>query len=138
MGIDYRETLPAKEAYAALFASTGWNEEYGFTPEELYAAIRSSWYAVSAYNGAQLVGFGRVIADGVHHALIVDLIVLPDHQGHGIGSVLLERLIAQCRAHRIRDVQLFCARGKAGFYERHGFAARPADAPGMQLRQPPG
>lgn len=33
----------------------------------------------------------------------------------------------------IDDIQLFCAQGKSGFYLRNGFAARPADAPGMQF-----
>ncbi len=53
----------------------------------------------------------------------MDLIVRPDYQGRGIGSRILQELVERCRA-----------RGKAGFYERHGFAARPADAPGMQLK----
>jgi hypothetical protein len=30
---------------------------------------------------------------------------------------------------------LFCARGKAGFYEKQGFTARVAEAPGMELTQ---
>ncbi|MBZ8143824.1 GNAT family N-acetyltransferase, partial [Rubrivivax gelatinosus] len=32
----------------------------------------------------------------------------------------------------ITDIQLFCAEGKTGFYERHGFVARAPSRPGMQ------
>jgi GNAT superfamily N-acetyltransferase len=133
MTIRYVEANPEAEDYYRLFLTTGWNEEYGFRVEELGAAIARSWHAVSVYDGERLVGYGRVISDGVHHALIVDMIVAPSHQGKGIGRGILKRILDRCRQHGIRDVQLFAAKGKAGFYERHGFAARPADAPGMQL-----
>ncbi len=134
MNIRYVEANPEVEAYERLFLTTGWNEKYRFTREELGAAIKGSWYAVSAYEGPRLVGYGRIISDGVHHAFIVEMIVEPDRQGRGIGSAILRMLLEKCRAHRIRDIQLFAARGKAGFYEKHGFGLRPADAPGMQIK----
>lgn len=132
--IVYREMLPEPGAYFRLFASTGWNDEYRLTAAELARAIGTSWYVISAYDGYELVGFGRVIADGVHHALIVDLIVLPAYQRQGIGSAILQRLLARCHAHHIRDIQLFCAPGKEGFYHKHGFVPRPAGAPGMEWK----
>ncbi len=134
MDVRYEERNPAVEDYYPLFLTTSWNDEYGFTAEEVATAIARSWYAGSAYVGDKLVGYGRVISDGVHHALIVDMIVEPAHQGQGIGSGILKRIVDRCRAFRIRDVQLFAAKGKAGFYEGHGFAARPGEAPGMELR----
>jgi GNAT superfamily N-acetyltransferase len=134
MDVRYEERNPAIEDYFPLFLTTGWNDEYGFTPEEVATAISRSWYAVSAYVGGQLVGYGRVISDGVHHALVVDMIVEPAHQGQGIGSGILKRIVDRCRAFRIRDVQLFAAKGKTGFYEALGFAVRTQEAPGMQLR----
>ena len=79
-------------------------------------------------------GFGRIVSDGVVHALIADLIVLPAYQRRGIGSEILRRLLDQCRTHEIHTVQLFCASGKAGFYEKHGFVRRADDAPGMVWR----
>lgn len=135
MNIEYRETNPDKKGYFDLFQTTGWNEEYHFTPDELERALVSSWCAVSAFHDSKLVGYGRAIADGIHHALIVDMIVRPDYQGQGIGGTILEKIIQKCRAHKIRDVQLFCAKGKVGFYEKFGFVSRPADAPGMELKR---
>ena len=134
MNIEYVENCPAIEEYFPLFLTTGWNDEYRFTEDEIRAAISGSWYVVSAYDGGKLIGFGRTISDGVHHALVVDMIVNPEYQGRGIGGEILKRIVAECRSRNIRNVQLFAAKGKAGFYQKHGFAARLADAPGMELK----
>jgi ribosomal protein S18 acetylase RimI-like enzyme len=125
--------LPDRDAFFALFETTGWNEEYGLDADHLNTALQHSWTSASAYDGDDLVGFGRVISDGILHALIVDLIVRPEYQRQGLGSTLLRELVARCREAGLKDIQLFCARGQAGFYEKFGFQIRPEDAPGMQL-----
>ena len=137
MQITYTNILPAKGEYFRLFESTGWNEGYQLDADGLREAIGKSWYLASAYDGDCLVGFGRVISDGVLHALIVDLIVLPSYQGSGIGALILDELTDKCRSQRIPDIQLFCAKGKTGFYEKHGFVRRPTDGPGMEMKSPP-
>lgn len=135
MTVSYYETTPSRLEYSDLFLTTGWNDEYHLTPEELERAIADSWYSVSAYHDSRLIGYGRVIADGVYHALIVDMIVHPDFQRKGIGGAILKKLVERCRVHKIRDVQLFCADGKAKFYEKFGFVSRPGAAPGMELKK---
>ena len=130
--IQYNHEKPGETEIFQLFQTTGWNEYFKLTPAELHRAVAESWDAVCAREGQKLVGFGRTISDGILHALIVEMIVLPDYQGKGIGSRILEELVGQCEAEGIRDVQLFCAAGKAGFYEKYGFERRSANAPGMQ------
>lgn len=137
MAIEYRAVVPPADAYLALFETTGWNASYGASAEELEQANRQSWYAVSAWDGERLCGFGRIVSDGVLHAMIYDMIVDPGYQRCGVGSRILSMLLARCREEGIRDVQLFCARGKKEFYLRHGFVERAFDAPGMQLALPP-
>lgn len=131
--IDYRTQVPDPDAFFALFETTGWNERYGVTSDAIAEAVRNSWHTLSAYDGDRLVGFGRLVCDGVLHAMIFDLIVHPTYQSRGIGSEILRRLIETCRASGIRDVQLFAAKDKRSFYERRGFHVRPDDAPGMEL-----
>ncbi len=135
MHFTYNNQIPEKDAYFRLLLTTGWNEHYLFTADEAHLALNGSWYCVSAYSDNELVGFGRVISDGIHHALIADLIVFPDFQDKGIGSTILKMLIDRCEQNRIRDVQLFSAKGKAGFYERFGFISRQPDAPGMERKK---
>ena len=131
--ITYREKPPDPAAYHQLFETTGWNQAYRAGENELYQAISSSWYVLSAYDNNDLVGFGRVVSDGILYALICDLIVKPSHQDQGIGSTLLNKLIARCRRQQVRVIWLFSAKGKSAFYKNFGFVERPADAPGMQM-----
>jgi GNAT superfamily N-acetyltransferase len=135
--IRYGTGPPNREEFFRLFETTGWNDEYRLTQEQLYKAVVNSWHTVSAYDGDRLAGFGRMICDGVVHSLICDMIVLPEYQGKGVGSGILSRLVDRCREAGIRDIQLFSARGKAGFYEKNGFSRRPEDAPGMEIKRKP-
>ena len=132
MPIEFCSEIPDSDQFWKLFQTTGWNEKYQLSPDDLMQALRASWYLLGAYDGEQLVGFGRLVSDGVLHAMIYELIVLPEYQGQGIGGKILEKLVEKCQEADVRDIQLFCARGKRSFYERRGFVKRPEDAPGMQ------
>ena len=132
--ITYKDTLPTTKDYWDLFQTTRWNEEYNFTKQDLENAIKNSWYSNSIYDSDKLIGFGRVIADGVHHALIVDLIIHPEYQNQGLGGKLLDKLVTKCIDSKIRDIQLFAAIDKFEFYEKFGFEKRPINAPGMQIK----
>jgi GNAT superfamily N-acetyltransferase len=135
MTITLREQLPDKYEYFTLFDTTGWNKVYQASPDELETTNKNSWLVISAYDENKLVGFGRVVTDFVLHAMIYDMIVLPDYQGMGIGTMIIEALVTRCKEQGIRDIQLFCAKGKRTFYERNGFEVRAEDSPGMQLKK---
>jgi ribosomal protein S18 acetylase RimI-like enzyme len=132
--IRFAAASPPADQFWTLFQTTGWNEEYRLSRNELLKAVSQSWYCVGAYDLDKLVGFGRIVSDGILHAMIYDLIVLPSHQGCGIGTRILDMLIMKCREKEIRDIQLFCAQGKQRFYEKRGFISRPENAPGMDYR----
>ena len=53
--------------------------------------------------------------------------------GFNNGKTILQKLVNHCKANNIKWIQLTCAQGKAPFYEKFGFQARPLDGPGMQL-----
>lgn len=135
--IRYEEKLPPVDLYWPLFVQSGWNAAYEISPHELARAVTGSWYAVSAWDGERLVGFGRVVSDGVLHAMIYEMMVEQDYQNQGIGGKILDMLLSRCAAAGIRDVSLMAAPGKAEFYRRRGFTARPAEAPGMRYRPTP-
>src|SRR6476646_2238082 len=135
MMFTFRSESPDLDQFVSLFESTGWNATYRATPKDLAEAIHRSWCVVSAYHQNRLIGFGRVVSDGVLYAMIYDVIVHPEYRRQGVGSEVLNRLIAHCSDASIREVQLFSAKGKQSFYERHGFRRRPDDGPGMQLRR---
>lgn len=130
-GVRFLNAAADPSLYFELFETTGWNRNYMATPGEIEQALQKSWYTVSAYEGEELVGSGRIVSDSVLYAMIYDLIVRPSHQNRGIGTAILQRLLRRCKNAGIREIQLFCAKGKSGFYGKRGFRDRPSDAPGM-------
>ena len=133
MEIQYKYTVPAKEDFFQLYETTGWNNNHGFTEDDLFLAINNSWYLIAVYDQQKLIGFGRVISDGVYQTFIGDMIVHPDYQNRGIGRNVMNRLIEKCKDSGIKWIQLSCARGKVDFYKKLGFEERPVDGPGMQI-----
>lgn len=132
--LHFTASLPEKHSFYEIFITTGWNGKYQLSEDELYEAIEKSWYCLSVYKSDKLIGFGRIICDGIVHALILDLIIHPDYQNTGIGGKILDKLVEKCTKHQIRDIQLFCAKGYSGYYEKRGFKKRPDDAPGMEYK----
>ncbi|GAE27798.1 acetyltransferase [Halalkalibacter wakoensis JCM 9140] len=131
MTIIYKTTLPKKESFFQLYSTTGWNSNGIYTEDVLHKAIKNSWYFISCYNHEDLIGFGRVISDGVYQTFICDMIVHPDYQNRGIGSKILTLLTEKCQESGINWIQLSCAKGKVDFYKKFDFQERPVDGPGM-------
>jgi GNAT superfamily N-acetyltransferase len=88
------------------------------------------------YEGT-VVGIGRVIGDGGLFYDIVDMAVVAEHQGKGLGKMIMSALLGYIDAHA-RPTSLVCLmayKGIAPFYEKFGFKARDADMPGMVIRK---
>jgi len=129
------EKLPTADQFYDLFETTGWNKKYELNSEELFTALKNSWYSISVFDNDRLIGFGRIICDGAVHALILDVIIHPNYQSQGIGKEVMDKLVAKCKKHKIRDIQLFSAKDKAGFYEKLGFKNRANHSPGMEMEK---
>jgi ribosomal protein S18 acetylase RimI-like enzyme len=127
----FSDNLPDPAQFKRLYDLTGWRPE-PLATSQVAATLSGSWRVMAVYDGDELVGFGRVISDGVLHAFVTEAIVAPSHRGSGLGSQIVARLVAACRSAGLTDIQLFAAAGRRGFYERLGFVSRPHDAPGMQ------
>ena len=84
-----------------------------------------------------LVGMGRIVGDGAVICYIQDLIVIPEYQHKGVGSLVIKALIKYVESLQETGSQmmlcLMCAKGRESFYEKHGFIARPTSnlGPGM-------
>ena len=104
------------ERISELFHSIGWGIR---NPAEIESAFRESSYVRVAWDGDDIVAFGRTVDDGKFYALIVDLVVDPSYQGQGIGKKILLEL-----RHELKDYKfttLTAAPGKDGFYLKQGW-----------------
>jgi ribosomal protein S18 acetylase RimI-like enzyme len=69
--------------------------EAGLSPKTLEAAERglpNTLFAVQVLAGDEVVGMGRVIGDGGCFYQVVDIAVLPQHQGRGLGKAILSEI----------------------------------------------
>jgi GNAT superfamily N-acetyltransferase len=128
-----RSDIPNKDDYFEIFQTTGWNQKGVWNAEMLYEAIKNSWYIVTVYDDTKLVASGRIVCDGYIQCFICEMIVIPEYQNKGIGKRIITELLDYCKINGIRWIQLACAKGKKGFYEKFGFQERANDAPGMNL-----
>ena len=85
---------------------------------KLEVAFRNSEMRCFAYHEGRLIGAGRGISDGALRAAIYDLVVLPEYQGKGIGTMIMNYLLERANAE---IVMLFANPGKEPFYGRFGF-----------------
>ncbi len=104
-----------------LIKAVGWGER---SPEDLEAAFKKSSFVRFAYIGDELVGTGRTVDDGVYYGWIVDLAILPEYQGKGIGSEILKELESDLKPYI--STMLTAAPGKGGFYEKLGWLKQSA------------
>lgn len=81
-------------------------------------AFEASHTTVFIYHAERLIGFGRAISDGVYQAAVYDCAVLPEFQGQGIGSIIMNNIMS---ALPDCNVILYASPGKEGFYQKLGF-----------------
>lgn len=99
-------------------------------------AVRDDLFnVVVLLDGETPVGCARVIGDGVLTFLIQDVLVVPKYQRKGIGSKIMGIVLGYLEtvAEPGAFIGLMAAPGTEAFFAKHGFAARPENAPGMQL-----
>lgn len=100
-----------------LFRQTGWANRRSV--EGIQQMLDGTPLALGAWEGDRLVGFVRVITDGIYRALIDDVVVEVSKRGTGIGSELMQRITE--RLAEVEEVFLRCGEHVVPFYERHRF-----------------
>ena len=98
-------------------------------------AINNSFLIVSLFrdiDGSKcLVGFARATSDYAFNATIWDVVVHPDLQGQGLGSILVYEIIKKLRYHEISTITLFADPEVVVFYKNLGFVSDPNGIKGM-------
>ena len=131
--ITYADTITPAD-YAMLRASQGWR---ALSAPQVEAAISGSAFLVAAKDGPRTVGMTRLMSDGGYFAVVLDVVVLPEYQGQGIGREMMARAVAHLKGS-LRPGEhsytiLTSAPGKEGFYEKMGFHQVPNEDEGAGL-----
>lgn len=106
----------------ALFnANSFWAQ--GRSRRSLMRMLLGSCTVVSAWQAGQLVGLGRATSDGIFRAVLWDVVVAAEHQGHGLGRRIVESLLSYPAVAAAERVYLMTT-NSSGFYERLGFQSQ--------------
>ena len=127
MSITYQETTDAIGPGGLQGFFVGWPNRP--SPETHLKILEGSDHCILARSAnRKVVGFITAISDGISCAHIPHLEVLPEWQGHGIGTELVRRMVAKLK--ELYAIDLVCDDDARGFYERLGFRA----GRGMMIR----
>ncbi|MGG0654955.1 GNAT family N-acetyltransferase [Rummeliibacillus pycnus] len=115
------EGVPA-DCVEALFEDAGWARNTPFCQKEKFTLIfKNSTWAFTVWDNNKMIGMVRVISDQIMAANIMDLVVLSEYRGKGIGKKLVE-LCVQKLPHG--DWFAHTSANNFKFYERCGFEVK--------------
>ena len=131
------ERLPTPDEYLGLVRAVGWargDQADGDQTDRAARALAGARFGVVAVDGGRTIGSGMVLGDGATLAYLKDIMVRPEWQGRGIGTRIVDALLAVLRRseHDGMLVTLFTGQHLADFYEPFGFSG-PEKLYGMSL-----
>ena len=117
-------TLTAAQAdrLTELFQREWWTK--GRTREQTGHMLESAnlVFGLADEQTDELIGFARVLADGVFKALIFDVIVDDTRRGERLGAVLMDWIKTTPELARVRHFELYCLPELVPFYARWGLS----------------
>ncbi|MFK7863849.1 MAG: GNAT family N-acetyltransferase [Pseudohongiellaceae bacterium] len=104
-------------------------------PEQAVArGLSNSLYGVQIKIGAETIAMGRIIGDGGLNFDIVDVAVAPEHQGKGLGRMLMEALLGYIKANVEPHAYVTLMADVPSLYEKFGFHYTSPDSEGMYYK----
>lgn len=130
------ENIDNAKEFNELYDAVGWGS---YEEEISKKALSNNIYSVSIYDNNNIIGYGRIIGDGIVFLYIHDIMVKPEYQGKGIGKTIMNKLLD--KIHELQKVNpdlrtyLGASKGKEEFYKKCGFITREEAnlGPGMIL-----
>ena len=121
---DINSESPSVDEFLSLRSLIGWGE---MDIDLASTSLKNSLFHVTVRESNRLIGMGRVVGDGAMYFYIQDVIVNPQYQNAGIGSVLMANIenYLSANAKKGATIGLLAAKGKEGFYSRYDYIERP-------------
>lgn len=125
--------VPSIKTYRRLRSLAGLSPK---SEEAARAGLKGTIFAVQIAHKNDVVGMGRLIGDGGCHFQVVDIAVLPQFQGIGLGKKIVNEIVFYIR-HNLPDtayVSLIADGPARKLYEEFGFRPTAPVSVGMYLR----
>lgn len=123
--INIKENINDVKEFNLLYDLVGWGANDEVISQK---ALNNTFYSVSVYDDEKIIGYGRLIGDGICFMYIHDVMVDPEYQGRKIGTMIMNKLLEKIKIIEKENpylrTYLGASKGKEGFYERFGFVKR--------------
>lgn len=120
-----KENVKNVKEFNLLYDLVGWG---AYDDDISSQALDNTYYSVSIYNNDRIVGYGRLIGDGICFMYIHDIMVDPKYQNKKIGTTIMNKLLKKINEIRKQNpdmrTYLGASKGKEEFYEKFGFVKR--------------
>lgn len=131
-----KHSVPDVQTYRRL------REGAGLSPKTLAAAERglpNTLFGVQVFFDGEPVGMGRVVGDGGAFYQVVDIAVLPEHQGRGLGRKIMEAIAGYIEREVPESgyVSLLADGQACRLYQQFGFVPTAPASVGMTFRKSP-
>ena len=123
--IRIKENIKNEEEFNKLYDSVGWG---AYNKEISNKALDNTFYSVSVYDDDKIIGYGRLIGDTICFIYIHDIMVVPEYQAKGIGTLIMNKLLEKIEEIKKENpslrVYLGASKNKEDFYKKFGFIER--------------
>ena len=125
--------IPTVAEYRDLRRLSGLSEK---TVEAAERGLPNTLHAVVIETGGSAIGMGRVTGDGGTAYQVVDIAVLPEHQGNGLGKRIVAALVEWLHANAPKSAYIsLIADGPAkNLYAQYGFKETAPASVGMAFK----
>ncbi|WP_168208462.1 GNAT family N-acetyltransferase [Janthinobacterium tructae] len=129
-----RLAIPAIATYQLLRVAAGLSAK---STEAAAKGLPNSLFAVQVLLGDEVVGMGRIIGDGGCFFQVVDIAVLPAHQGKGLGKLIMReiRQFIDSDVPESAYVSLIADGQAQDLYAQFGFRHTAPASVGMALKR---
>ncbi len=122
MGPRLRPTNGLFKLQSFLNENTFWAK--GRNKLQIRKMLSHSTVVVSLWHHNKLIGFGRATSDQVFRAVLWDVVIASDHQGLGMGKLILEAILTNKKIKSVEKIYLMTT-NSSEFYKQLGFKMNP-------------
>ena len=92
----------------------------GRNKKQICKMLSHSTVVVSLWHNNTLIGFGRATSDLVFRAVLWDVVIASDHQGLGMGKLIIEAILTNKKISSVEKIYLMTT-NSSDFYKQLGF-----------------
>jgi GNAT superfamily N-acetyltransferase len=126
---------PSADTYCHLRVASGLSPK---SAEATARGLPNTLFGVQVLHAGEPVGMGRVVGDGGTAFQVVDIAVLPEHQGKGLGKLIMAEIATWLRDHVPQGgyVSLLADVPADALYAQFGFVPTAPRTVGMAWKRP--